>query len=108
MIEAVAYRKVVTGDGPVEHSAEGWTVEGHGLDGNADDPARELVHDEQDPVTLEENGFGPEQVQTPETLFGVTEEGEPRGTAIVRGGSIVSRQNASDHVFVDVDSEGLG
>lgn len=87
MIEAQASRKVVTIEGLVEHSAEGWTVDGHGLDGNANDPERELVHDEQDPVTLEETGFGPEQVQTPETLFAVTEEGEPRGTAIVRGGS---------------------
>jgi chromosome segregation protein len=36
-----------------------------GLDSKANDPAAELVHHDQNPVTLEQNGFGPKEVQAP-------------------------------------------
>jgi hypothetical protein len=43
----------------------------------ADDPPGELVHDNRDPVGFEENGFAPEEINTPETILHVADEGEP-------------------------------
>ena len=43
----------------------------------SDDSPSELVHDNQDPVGLEENGLAPEQVDAPEAILHVADKGEP-------------------------------
>jgi hypothetical protein len=43
----------------------------------ADDATRELVHDNKDPVALQENGFTPEKINAPETVLGVSDESQP-------------------------------
>jgi hypothetical protein len=35
------------GNGLVEHVAERWPIDGHGLHAKADDPAGKLIHDDQ-------------------------------------------------------------
>ena len=95
-------------DGLVEHTAERWTVDGNGLHAKADDPAGKLIHDDQDPVTPQQDRFGPEQVQAPETVFGMTQEGEPRRSVLTTFGAVVGGQNSADHILVEIDTKGLG
>jgi len=47
------------------------------MDAKADDAPSELIHNDQYPVALQQNGFAPKQVNTPKTVLGVPEEGQP-------------------------------
>ncbi len=96
------------GDGLVEHPAERWPVDCRGLHAKADDPAGKLIHDDQNPVTPQQDRFGPEQVQAPETVLGMTQEREPRRSVVTAFGVVVCGQNSADHIFVEVDAKGLG
>jgi len=100
--------QTLPGDCLVEHPAERWTVDCNGLHPKADDPAGKLIHDDQNPVTPQQDRFGPEQVQAPETIFGMSKQREPRRSAIPACGSVVGGQNSADHIFVDVDAKSLG
>jgi hypothetical protein len=96
------------GNGLVEHAAERWPIDGHGLHPKTDDPAGELIHDDQDPLTPQQDRFGPEQVQAPEAVFGMTQEREPRRSVAPAFGATVCGQNSADHVCFDVEVKGLG
>ena len=39
--------------GTIEHSAESHTIDCSGMDAKPNDPARELIHDDQDPVSAQ-------------------------------------------------------
>src|SRR5664279_4005181 len=67
-----------------------------------------LIHDDQDPVTPQQDRFGPEQVQAPETVFGMTQEREPRRSVVTAVGAVVRGQHSAAHVFVEVEAKGLG
>jgi len=60
--------QILPGDGLVEHAAERWTVDCKGLYPKADDPAGKPIHDDQNPVTPQQDRFRPEQVQVRETM----------------------------------------
>jgi hypothetical protein len=47
------------------------------MQAKANDAARELIHDDQDPVSPQRSRFASEQIYTPEAVFHVTNEGEP-------------------------------
>src|ERR1035441_7792945 len=94
-------------DGPVEHTAERWTVDGQGLHTKADDPAGKLIQNDQNPVTPQQDRFSPEQVQAPETAFSMTQEREPRRSVITAVGTVVYGQDSADHIFADVDAKGF-
>ena len=82
--------QTLPGDCLVEHPAERWTVDCNGLHPKSDDPAGKLIHDDQNPVTPQQDRFGPEQVQAPETIFGMSKQREPRRPAIPACGSVVA------------------
>src|SRR5664279_1154634 len=108
MIRTEPRRQTLPGDGLVEHAAERWPVDCRGLHAKADDPAGKLIPDDQNPVTPQQDRFGSKQVQAPETVFGMTQEGEPRRFVLTAFGVVVCGQNSADHVFVDVEAKGLG
>src|SRR5450759_4957546 len=83
-------------------------MDGHGKHPKTDDPAGKLSQDDQDPVTPQQDRFGPEQVQAPETVFGMTQERKPRRSEVTAFGAVVCGQNSTHHIFVDVDAKGLG
>jgi len=70
--------RTLPGDCLIEHPAERWTVDCNGLHPKADDPAGKLIHDDQNPVTPQQDRLGPEKVQAPETIFGMTQQRKPR------------------------------
>ena len=77
-------------------------------DTEPDDPAGVLIHDDQDPVGPQPGRFAPEQIDTPETVLQVSNEGQPGGTTGVLFRAIVTGENPSDNVFVDWDVESQG
>jgi hypothetical protein len=53
------------------------TVDVTGTYTETDDKAGKLVHDHKHPVALEQNGLATKQIDAPEALLGVAEEGQP-------------------------------
>ena len=57
--------------------AQGDTIDITGMDTEAYDAPSELIHDHEHPVALQVNGFTPEQVNAPEAVPHVSQEGQP-------------------------------
>ncbi len=64
-------------DSLVEHATKGNTVDIASVDAKADDAPTELIHDNEHPVALQKNGFTPKQVNAPEAVLRVPDEGQP-------------------------------
>ena len=78
------------------------------MDAKTNDPARVLIHDDQDPVGPQRGRLAPEQIHAPETVFHVAEESQPGETIGVLSRPVVTGENAANHVFVDLDVERQG
>src|SRR5215472_18911932 len=89
----------------VKHPAKSDPVDASGMDAEPQDAARELIHDDQDPVSPQRGRFASEQIYTPETVLQVTEESQPRRTAGVRRGWVMRGEDAPNDVFIDADAE---
>jgi hypothetical protein len=57
--------------GAVEHPTEGDTIDLSRMDAEANDPARVLIHDDQDPMGSQCCRLAPEQIHAPEAVFHV-------------------------------------
>jgi hypothetical protein len=71
-------------NGTVEHPTECGTIDGAGMDAEANDPARVLIHDHKDPVGPQRSRFAPEQIHAPEAVFRVPQESQPGRTIRVQ------------------------
>ena len=92
----------------VKHPAKSDPVDASGMDAEPQDAARELIHDDQDPVSPQGGRFASEQIYTPEAVLEVTNEGQPGWPPGGRFRSVVTGENPSNHVFVDGDGESQG
>jgi hypothetical protein len=108
VVKTEASGSCVSGGGFLEHSAERRSVDGDRLDSEANNPPRILVHYDQDPMSLEADRFSPEQIQTPETILGMTQQRKPGRAIVGAGRREVFLQDSANHVFVDVDTESIG
>jgi len=95
-------------NGTVEHPTEGDTIDGSPMDAETNDPARILIHDDQDPVGPQRCRLAPEQIHAPEAVFHVAQERQPGGTTGGLSRPVVLAENPSNHVFVDLDVERQG
>ena len=73
----VFWHRAVPSNGSVEHPAECGPSDGSGLDAGSNDPARVLIHDDQNPVGSQSCRFASEQIDTPEAVLHVAQEGQP-------------------------------
>src|SRR2546423_7946549 len=64
-------------NGTVEHPTEGDTIDGARMDAEPNDPARILIHDDQDPMGPQRCRLAPEQIHAPEAVFHVAQERQP-------------------------------
>ena len=78
-------RERLSRSGLVKHATDRHAIDVSRLDANADDPAREQIHDDHDPVALENNRFTSEQIDAPQAVRCVSDEGEPGWTIASRG-----------------------
>ena len=76
------------------------------MDGEADDPPRVLVHDHENPITSQNRGLAPEQVDAPPAVFRMPQERQPGGATRVGVRAIVRGEHTADYVLVDLDVEG--
>jgi len=95
-------------NGAIEHPTEYDTVDGSGMDAEPNDPAGILIHHDQNPVGPQGGRFAPEQIQTPETVFHVANEGQPRRATRVVSRPIIAGENSANNVFVDEDVKSQG
>ena len=58
-------------------------------------------------MALQKNGFTPEQINAPEAVLRVTEEGQPRWPTAIRIWPVMRGEDASHYVFIDVDAKCL-
>jgi hypothetical protein len=105
VVRAQMLRERLSGYGVVEHATDRHAVDVRGLDANADDPAREQIHYEHDPVALEHNRFTSEQIDAPQAVLHVSDEREPGGSLISGGRSEMPSEDAADDIFVDLDAK---
>jgi hypothetical protein len=92
-------------NGAVEHPTECDTVDRARMGAEANDPARALIHDDQNPVGPQRCRLAPEQIHAPEAVFHVAQERQPRGATGVLSRPVVIGENPSNNVFVDLDVE---
>ena len=65
----------------------------------ADDSEREEIHDDQDPVALENNRFTSEQIDAPQAVRCVSDEGEPGWTIAFRGTWEMLSEDAAHNIL---------
>ena len=92
----------------VEHATKCDTIDHSRMDAEANDPARVLIHDHQNPVGPQHGRFAPEQIHAPEAVSHVAQERQPGGTAGVLSRQVVMGENSANYVFVDLDVERQG
>jgi len=92
-------------DGAVKHATECDTIDRAAMDAEPYDPARVLIHDEQDPVGTQRCRLAPEQIHTPEAVFHVAEESEPRWASRIRFRPVMNAEDTANHILVDGNAE---
>jgi hypothetical protein len=68
---------IIAGNDFVEHPADSGPVDISGVHSESDDTSCELIDDDHDPVSLEEQGFAAKEIDRPKGIFGMTEKREP-------------------------------
>ena len=66
----VVRQPALASKGAVEHPKEGDTIDRSRMDAKPNDPARVLIHDDQDPVGPQRGRLAPEQMRSHEDRFG--------------------------------------
>ena len=107
VIGTEVFRFTLPGGGSIEHSARRNAIDACGADAKADDTTGEDVHDEQDPMAAQDHRFNAKQIDTPDAIFCLSDDGQPGRTIGNRLGSKVYGEHASHDIFVDLDAKGV-
>ena len=75
------------------------------MDTKANDAARKLIHHHKHPVALYKDGFAAEQINTPEAVFCVSREGQPRWLT-TRSWPVIGYEDTSDNIFINTSGKG--
>ena len=92
-------------NGAVEHPTKCATIDRPGMDAESNNPARILIHDDQDPVGPQRSRLAPEEINTPEAVLHVAQESQPGRTIGVLSRLVVTGENPANDVFVDLEME---
>jgi len=104
----VVRQPALASNGAVEHPTERDTIDRSRMDAEPNDPARVLIHNDQNPVGPQRGRLTAEQIYTPEAVFHVAQESQPGRTTGALPRPVVMGQNPSNHVLVDWDVERQG
>ena len=105
VIRADVFRQTYTSNRLLEHPAERTAIDDARLDPESDDSACVLVHNDQNPVRLQGDGFTSEQIEASQTVLHMTDERQPGWTAPRRRRRVMIGENPSNHVLIDRCSE---
>ncbi len=75
------------------------------MDAERYDPARVLIHDDQDPVGTQRCRLAPAQIHTPEAVFHVAEERETAWASRIRFRPVMNAEDVANHILVDCNAE---
>ena len=75
------------------------------MDAEPYDPARVLIHDDQDPVATQRCRLAPEQIHTPEAVFHVAEERQPGWPSRIRFRPVMNAEDTANNILVDCNTE---
>jgi hypothetical protein len=92
----------------IEHSAQPDAIHDTTMHGKAHDATRAVVHDDENPVGAQDGGFASKQIETPQTVLRVTEDGEPGRPSRVWSRLAPNGKNAPHHILGDGNREGQG
>ena len=91
----------------IEHPAQGDAVYFTGMRGEADNASSELIHDHQDPMTLQRDRLATKQIHAPQTVFHVANESQPGRAVSVILRVVILGEYLSNDVPVNLDAEGI-
>ena len=77
VVRAEMSRDALPVDPCIKHAAHVNARDGTTMHAEPDETARELIQDDQDPVTAEHDRLAAKQVDVPETVSGVADERQP-------------------------------
>ena len=89
------------GDDATEHAVYRGAIQRLGVDGDADNPARVLIHDNHYPMRFQYQRLASEEEQRPQTVLGMPEKCQPGWAAIAVIWTKVPREHSPDDVLVD-------
>jgi hypothetical protein len=92
----------------IEHPAQRHAINHAAVHAKSDDPTRALVHHDKNPDRPQDCGFASKQIETPQTVLRMTEQGEPRRPSRVWVRLVPHGENAPNHVLVDGNAECQG
>ena len=101
------FRFALPGGGGIEHATHRHAINACGGDSKADDTTGEDVHDQQDPMAAQDDRFNAKQIDTPDAVFCLSDDGQPGRTIGIRLGSKVYGEHAPHDIFVDLDAKGV-
>jgi hypothetical protein len=104
----VLWQRPLADNGAMEHPTESDAIDRSGMHPKADDPARILIHYDEDPVSPQDCRLAAKEIDTPEAVLGVPDESQPGGPAGMRHGSVIGGQDTPDHVFIYGNAKSLG
>jgi hypothetical protein len=80
MIGTEVLRQGVPSNHTIEHAAQRRTINDAAVNAEPDNPARKLVHYDQNPMRSQRNRLASKQIETPQTVLGMPEKSEPGRT----------------------------
>jgi len=92
----------VSGDGLVEHPADGDSVDNRPFGAETDDAAGEHIHDQHHPMAAQEDRFAAEEIDAPEAIPCLSDDSQPgrAGTPGVAW-SVVFGEYATNDILID-------
>ncbi len=107
IVRGQIFRHTRSGDRLVEHATKSHAVHMAGVHTETDDSPSKLIHNDENSVRFQGDGFTPKQIDAPETIFCVADERQPRRTSSARPWAVVFRKNPPHHVLVYLDTKRL-
>src|SRR5712671_5431977 len=108
MVRAEIRRRGLAVGRSIKHATHVPAIDYAAVYAKAHDPTRPLVHHDEHPVCAQDGGFAAKQIETPQTVFRVTEDREPGWPLRIRCRLAPRGEDAPHHVLVDRHAEGQG
>jgi hypothetical protein len=108
IVRAQVFWPWFSGYGSVEHTTQCRAVDVATLDAKANDPPRELIHNDHYPMCPQDQRLATKQAQTPQAVLAVAEECQPGWATRARIWSVISGKHSPHCVLVDRDTESQG
>ena len=105
VVRAQPPRDTLPDNRAIEYPAQRNPIDRAGLNPKPDDAPGELVHYHKDPMGLEPDRFATKQIDTPQAVACVTDQGQPGRPTVAGIGPKVLGEHAAHDILIDLDAE---